>query len=61
MVDKDGELKVVCRTPIILTRRLKSVDTGDEKIEIAFKRDGEWSTHVFPRLSFPVQEHYGSI
>ena len=49
MIDKDGALKVVCRTPIILTKRLKSIDTGDEKIEIAFKRDGQWSKHVFPR------------
>ncbi|MCD7862206.1 MAG: DUF927 domain-containing protein [Lachnospiraceae bacterium] len=40
---------MVCRTPIILTQRLKSMETGDEKIEIAFKRDGEWSTAIFPR------------
>lgn len=40
---------VVCRTPIILTRRLKSMETGEEKIEIAFKRDGQWSTAIFPR------------
>ncbi len=31
---------LVCRTPIILTQRLKSMETGEEKIEIAFKRDG---------------------
>jgi hypothetical protein len=41
--------RCVCRTPIILTQRLKSVDTGDEKIEIAFKRDGQWQTAIFPR------------
>lgn len=40
---------MVCRTPIILTRRLKSMETGEEKIEIAFKRDGQWSTAIFPR------------
>lgn len=40
---------VVCRTPIILTQRLKSMETGEEKIEIAFKRDGQWSRAVFPR------------
>jgi len=39
----------VCRTPIILTRRLKSMETGEEKMEIAFKRDGQWSTAIFPR------------
>lgn len=40
---------MVCRTPIILTQRLKSMETGEEKIEIAFKRDGQWSKAIFPR------------
>lgn len=40
---------LVCRTPIILTQRLKSMETGEEKIEIAFKRDGQWSKAIFPR------------
>lgn len=40
---------VVCRTPIILTQRLKSLETGDEKIEIAFKRDDHWHTAIYPR------------
>ncbi len=39
----------VCRTPIILTKRLKSLETGDEKMEIAFKRDDKWHTAIFPR------------
>ncbi len=39
----------VCRTPIILTQRLKSLETGDEKIEVAFKRDGLWQTAIYPR------------
>lgn len=40
---------VICRTPIILTQRLKSMEDGEEKIEIAFKRDGSWNKAVFPR------------
>ena len=39
----------ICRTPIILTQRLKSMETGEEKIEIAFKRDGQWSRAIYPR------------
>ena len=39
----------VCRTPIILTQRLKSLETGDERIEIAFKRDDRWHTAIYPR------------
>lgn len=40
---------MICRTPIILTRRLKSMETGEEKIEVAFKRDGQWNKAIFPR------------
>ena len=40
---------LVCRTPIILTQRLKSMESGEEKIEIAFKRDNEWHKAIFPR------------
>lgn len=39
----------VCRTPVILTQRLKSLETGDEKMEVAFKRDGEWQRAIYPR------------
>lgn len=39
----------ICRTPIILTQRLRSMETGDEKIEIAFKRDDQWQTATYPR------------
>ena len=40
---------LVCRTPIIITRRLTSIETGEEKIEIAFKRDKKWTTAIFLR------------
>lgn len=39
----------ICRTPLILTQRLKSIETGDEKIEVAFKRDDQWHKAIFPR------------
>jgi hypothetical protein len=49
-IDEKTEQPVTfCRTPIILTRRLKRIDTGEEKIEIAWKRDGEWNSSIFPR------------
>ena len=40
---------LVCRTPIILTQRLRSLETGEEKIEVAFKRDGSWHRAIYPR------------
>lgn len=39
----------VCRTPLILTKRIKSIETREEKIEVAFKRDGQWTSAIFPR------------
>lgn len=47
--EKKAIPSMVCRTPIILTQRLKSMETGEEKIEIAFKRDGQWSRAIYPR------------
>ena len=47
--EKTYSPKLVCRTPIILTQRLRSIETGEEKMEIAFKRDGEWKKAIFPR------------
>ncbi len=46
---KTGEPVPICRTPILLTQRLKSLETGEEKIEVAFKRDGRWQTAIYPR------------
>lgn len=46
---KTDALNPVCRTPILLTQRLKSLETGEEKIEVAFKRDGRWQTAIYPR------------
>lgn len=47
--EKTAIPRCICKTPIILTQRLKSMDDGDEKIEIAFKRDGVWNKAVFLR------------
>lgn len=46
---QSGDPVRVCRTPIIISRRLRSQETGEEKIEIAFKRDGKWQRASYPR------------
>lgn len=51
-IDEKKQIPVnICRTPIILTRRLKSLESPEEKIEVAFKRDGMWKTAVYPRTT----------
>lgn len=47
--DSQRGAKLICRTPIIITKRLRSIEDGVEKAEIAFLRDGSWQTAVFPR------------
>lgn len=50
MIDEKTAMpQVICRTPILITRRLRSMETGDEKVEVAFKRDGEWHSVIQPR------------
>ncbi|OPY59149.1 MAG: hypothetical protein A4E55_00366 [Pelotomaculum sp. PtaU1.Bin035] len=38
-----------CAVPVILTKRLKNIDTGDEKVELGFYRDGKWNYVVANR------------
>lgn len=50
MIDERKQILVlVCRTPIIISRRICRMDTGLEKVEIAFKRDEKWQTAIYPR------------
>lgn len=47
--EKTGLPAVICRTPILLSKRLKSLETGEEKMEICFRRDGEWHNEIVKR------------
>ena len=47
--EKTHEPKCICRTPVILTRRLRSTESQEEKVEVAFKRDGAWKSARFER------------
>ena len=49
LLDKNGRAELVCRTPLLLTKRVKSIKAGDEKIEVSFKRDGRWHSFIYPR------------
>lgn len=42
---------VACTVPIILTKRLRSVDTGQERVGLAFLRDGQWQHIIADRLT----------
>nr|WP_273483682.1 DUF927 domain-containing protein [Desulforamulus ruminis] len=60
-VGKENPVMVkVCPVPVLLTRRLKSIDTGEEKIELSFARDGKWQnviaqrSNVFQRRTLPM-------
>lgn len=41
---------LVCYHPIMPVRRLKNLETGEEQITIAYKRDGEWNEVIVPKI-----------
>lgn len=50
MIDEKTQMPIlVCKTPILITKRLESTNTCNEKIEIAFKRDNKWYHAIYPR------------
>ena len=50
MVDADSGLKTnVCATPIMISQRLRNRETGLERAEISFKRDGAWQSVTIGR------------
>lgn len=42
-------IQLACRHPIMPVRRHISLETGDEKMDIAFKKNGHWVEHIFPK------------
>lgn len=40
-----------CPVPVVLTRRLRNVDTCEEKVELAFRRDGKWRSVTADRAT----------
>jgi len=48
---KDSFIEYFCRTPILLAKRIKNLMTNEEKIEVAFKRDGQWVSAIYPRAT----------
>lgn len=41
------QYKRVCRTPIIIVKRLRNIETDEEKIQVAFKIRGHWKFGIF--------------
>ncbi|RAU92488.1 hypothetical protein DQG13_27550 [Paenibacillus sp. YN15] len=41
----------VCPVPVLLTKRLKNIDSDEEKIEVGFRRDGRWQSICAPRAT----------
>lgn len=42
--------ELVCHHPIMPIRRLKNIETGEEQITVAFKRDGYWTEITVPKI-----------
>lgn len=47
--DKGGYHTLVCSHPLMPVKRMENIDTGEQKVEIAFSRGGVWRYNVFDR------------
>ncbi len=45
-----GMEEVACYHPILPVERLKNLETGEEQIKIAYKRNGRWNDVVVPKV-----------
>jgi hypothetical protein len=41
-INSDGDLEYACAHPIMPVRRLRNIDTGEERMELAYARAGKW-------------------
>lgn len=47
--DKGGYHTLVCSHPLMPVKRMENIDTGEQKVEIAFSRGGVWRYNVVDR------------
>lgn len=47
--EKTGIYSRFCRTPILISKRLVSLETNDEKLEICFLKDNAWHKQIVQR------------
>lgn len=45
------ETRVVCAHPLLPVRRLVNLDSGEVKMELAYRRGGKWKTAIFDSLT----------
>lgn len=43
-INSDGDVEYACAHPIMPLRRLRNIDTGEERMELAYARAGKWRT-----------------
>jgi putative DNA primase/helicase len=50
--DESGPMEtLLCANPLVITRRLENIDSGQEKVEVAFYRNNRWKHLIAPRSS----------
>lgn len=54
--DRLGAPVIVCRHPVLPISRLVNIDTGEMKLEIAFKRGSKWRTVIVDRSLLASQQ-----
>lgn len=47
--EKNGIYSLICSTPLLISRRLASIESNEEKLEITFMKDGLWHKQIVQR------------
>lgn len=58
---KDDYFKNICTTPIIIVGSVRNIDTGEEKIQIAFKTHGRWKMEIYPATTIYQARNIGIL
>ena len=51
----------VCRTPIIIVKRVRNLETDEEKMQIAFKKRNRWKYGIFPSTTIYQSRNIASL
>ena len=60
-INSDGDMECACAHPIMPVRRLRNIDTGEERMELAYARGGRWKTIIVDKMTISTARAITSL
>lgn len=60
-INSDGDVEYACAHPIMPVRRLRNIDTGEERMELAYARGGRWKTIIVDKMTISTARAITSL